>query len=280
MPQAMEGRILYDSHMHTPLCKHAEGEPEAYAQVALERGLAGIIMTCHNPLPGRVSHQVRMLPEQWSDYTAMVERARVAYAGRVDVRLGIEADYIPGFEPFLEDQLRDESLHHVLGSVHPFVHDHWDAYSSDPVTFQRRYFELLAIAAETGLFDTISHPDLVKNFTAGDWDVGRIMGDIDSALDRIADTGVAMELNTSGVNKTVPEMNPFPRMLKAMCERGIPVVLGSDSHVPHRVADNFVGAMDLLERVGYRSVRYFLDRRPNDVAIDAARASLLEHEAV
>jgi hypothetical protein len=43
------GALFYDSHMHTPLCKHAWGEPEEYAQQALKAGLKGIIFTCHCP---------------------------------------------------------------------------------------------------------------------------------------------------------------------------------------------------------------------------------------
>ena len=41
--------LLYEMHMHTPLCKHAQGAPEEYAAVAQQRGLQGIVVTCHNP---------------------------------------------------------------------------------------------------------------------------------------------------------------------------------------------------------------------------------------
>jgi hypothetical protein len=58
------------------------------------------------------------------------------------------------------------------------------------------------------------------------WDLDKIWTDVLWCLDRIAATGCAMELNTSGVAKEVPEMNPAPRILRAMCERGIPVVIG------------------------------------------------------
>ena len=32
---ALPRPLYYDSHMHTPLCKHAHGEPEEYAETAL-----------------------------------------------------------------------------------------------------------------------------------------------------------------------------------------------------------------------------------------------------
>ena len=65
-----------------------------------------------------------------------------------------------------------------------------------------------------------------------------------------------------------------PGMLRMMCERGIPVVLGSDSHHPGRVASHFEEALDVLESVGYRSVSYFLGRKRQDIAIGEVRASL------
>src|SRR5262245_30009329 len=87
--------LLYESHSHTPLCKHARGEPEAYAAVAEERGLKGIIFTCHSPMPNGWSASLRMAPEEFDTYVACVERARKTWAGRVDVRLGMESDYFP-----------------------------------------------------------------------------------------------------------------------------------------------------------------------------------------
>ena len=97
--------ILYDTHMHTPLCKHAKGEPGDYAAVAEKRGLKGIVVTCHNPGPNGFSPRVRMALEQFDEYVDLVERARQAWNGRIDIRLGLECDYLPEMEPFLEKLL-------------------------------------------------------------------------------------------------------------------------------------------------------------------------------
>ena len=83
-----------------------------------------------------------------------------------------------------------------------------------------------------------------------------------------------MELNTSGLNKAYPEMNPGPTMLALMQARGIPVVIGADAHRPERVADRFTEAIDLLETVGYTHVSFFLARQRQDVPLAAVRASL------
>jgi len=46
-------------------------------------------------------------------------------------------------------------------------------------------------------------------------------------------------------------MNPGPQMLKMMRERGIPVVIGSDSHKAKRVGEGSSDAPSNLTDVGY-----------------------------
>lgn len=271
----MSDRLLYETHMHTPLCKHATGEPEDYAAVAERRGLAGIIVTCHNPIPDGFAASVRMAPHELRAYKAMVARAAEAFAGRVDVRLGIECDYYPGYDDFLRRQIEADAYHYVLGSVHPQTKEYKQAFwKGDPVAFFRQYYRHLAEAARTGLFDCLSHPDIVKNVAPSKWDAMAIMDDIRAALDAAAAADMAMELNTSGVNKDLPEMNPGVTILREMHERGIPVVIGADAHVPQRVGDGFPEALDVLESVGYGAVCFYLDRTRRFVSIDDARDSL------
>jgi histidinol-phosphatase (PHP family) len=271
----MSDAILYETHSHTPLCKHAEGDPEEYAAVAEVRGLRGLIVTCHNPLPDGLSSSVRMDLDQFDQYVALVDRARDAWRGRVDVRLGLECDYLPGLEPFLEKQAASQPFDYLLGSVHPHIREFQAMFwKDDPRAFQVAYFEQLAEAAELGLFDCLAHPDLVKNQFVDTWSVAAVMDDIRRQLDRIAATGIAMECNTSGLNKLIPEFNPGPEIAREMFKRGIPVVVGSDAHVPGRVADMWLAAYNHLEAAGYTQVCYFLERRRIDVSISEARASL------
>ena len=83
-----------------------------------------------------------------------------------------------------------------------------------------------------------------------------------------------MELNTSGLNKSYPEMNPGERMLNMMQSVNIPVVVNSDSHKPERVGADFDMAFDLLEKVGFTDVSYFNNRERVDVLISDARQSM------
>lgn len=268
-------KLYYETHMHTRLCQHAEGEPESYAAVAAGKGLRGVIVTCHNPVPGGFAPTTRMRLDQFDEYLALVERARAAMSGTADVRLGLECDYMPGMEGWLERQLSSAPFDYVLGSVHPHLAEYRKVYwTGDALAYQRIYFDHLARAAETGLFDALAHPDLVKNVTASSWDLARLIDDVRAALDRIAAAGCALELNTSGLSKAVPEMNPGDEILREAALRSIPIVIGGDAHVPSRVGDRFGEALDALERAGYDEVSLFLGRVRGTHAISDVGASL------
>jgi histidinol-phosphatase (PHP family) len=268
---------LIDAHLHTPFCKHARGDLAEYAHAALELGLSGVTVTCHNPLPDGHSPDIRMAEDQLDAYADYVDRGRRDFEGRLDVRLGIEADYVPGFEKELELQLTRHPFDFVLGSIHPQL-DEYKAkyYHGNTYEFQQTYFKHLADSAETGLFDSLSHPDLVKHLMPTRWSVSKIMSDICHALDRIARTGVAMELNTSGWRRPVAEACPGPLVLYEMARRRIPVTLGSDAHAPSRVGERFGHALRLLEAAGYRRVSLFQQRQRIDLPIDRALAQLRE----
>lgn len=269
------GALFYDSHMHTPLCKHAWGEPEEYAQQALKAGLKGIIFTCHCPMPDGFWPTVRMSESEFDTYVALVQRAADAFKGKLDIRLGIESEYFPGHEEYISKLHQRAEFHYVLGAVHWQAKEYLNKFETGTIeNFRRTYFDHLAKSAESGLYDCLAHPDLVKNYHPDSWCFAIVKNSAAAALDRIAATGVAMELNTSGLNKSYSEMNPGDEMLSMMAERKIPVVIGSDAHRSVRVGEQFVTALNKLTEAGYEKVSYFLNRQRIDLKISDVLASL------
>ncbi len=267
---------LYESHTHTELCKHATGTPDDYAAVAVERGLKGMTVTCHCPLPDGINANVRMRPEQMAEYVDLVTSTAVRWQDRLDVRLGLESDFVPDFVPWLEELHAAQEFSYILGSVHAQADYYRQAFRQDDITeFRRGYYRHLAEAAESGLFDCLSHPDLIKNVKHREWNFQAIAADVARSLDRIARTDVAMELNTSGLYKSIKEFSPGRDQLTMMYERDIPVVLGADAHVASRVGDQFPEALDLLQEIGYTQVSFYLDRQRQDLDIQTAKDSLL-----
>lgn len=256
---------FFDSHLHTPYCRHAVGEPEEYCHVAVEKGLKGVVFTCHAPAPERFGP--RMTLDEYPLYLSDIGKCTKAFEGKLDVLSGLECDYMPGEESWLTKVLESQELDFVLGSVHCFYDFYIDRYYRNAKVFQEIYFLHLAEAAETGLFDALAHPDLVKNCLAGNWNVEDAMESIKPSLDRIAKTGVALELNTSGLLKTIPEIFPSARFLEEMHKRSIPLVLGSDSHEPKRVGSYFEEALSILSGIGYKKVCYYRGRKRQEVVL-------------
>ncbi len=269
------GALFYDSHMHTPLCKHAWGEPEEYAQQAIKAGLKGIVFTCHCPMPDGFWPTVRMADSEFETYLALVQRAAETFKGKLDIRLGIESEFYPGCEEWITKLHRRAEFHYVLGGVHWQAKEYLNKFETGTIeNFRRTYFEHLAKSAESGLYDCLAHPDLVKNYHPDSWCFAIVKNTVSGALDRIAATGVAMELNTSGLNKSYSEMNPGLEMLRMMADRKIPVVVSSDAHRPVRVGEHFVTAMNHLLEAGYEQVSHFLNRQRIDLNISDVLASL------
>jgi HisJ family histidinol phosphate phosphatase len=261
--------------MHTPLCKHAIGEPEEYCAQALKSGLKGIIFTCHCPMPDGFWPAVRMSESEFEIYTSLVQRAKAAYKGKLDVCLGIESEYFPGYEKYIETLHQRVEFDYCLGGLHWQAKEYLAKFEVGTIEgFRRAYFENLALSAETGLYDCLAHPDLVKNYHPDSWCFAIIKNTVTSVLDRIAKTGVAMELNTSGLNKSYSEMNPGNEMLRMMAERKIPIVLGSDAHRPNRVGEHFITALNNLSEAGFEEISYFKKRERIDLKIGDVISSI------
>ena len=269
------GALYYDSHMHTPLCKHAWGEPEEYCAQGVKSGLKGIIFTCHCPMPDGFWQIVRMSESEFDLYVSLVQRAKAAYKNKLDVCLGIESEYFPGYEKYIEDLHKRADFDYCLGAVHWQAKEYLHRYEQGTIEgFRRTYFEHLAASAETGLYDCVAHPDLVKNYHPDSWCFAIIKNTVSTVLDRIAKTGVAMEMNTSGLNKSYSEMNPGNEMLRMMAERKIPIVLGSDSHRAPRVGEHFITALNNLSEAGFEEVSYFKKRQRIDLKISDVISSI------
>ena len=109
-----------DLHNHTPLCQHATGTPEQYLQKAIALGIDIYGFSCHAPMMFDTNY--RMALSQLPEYLAMIEDLRERYSGQIDVRIGLEVDFIKGRENLIESQVLDSKVDYLIGSVH-FLND-------------------------------------------------------------------------------------------------------------------------------------------------------------
>jgi histidinol-phosphatase (PHP family) len=187
-----------------------------------------------------------------------------------DLRLGIEADFVPGREDRMANLLEGRDWDYVIGSVHlvgGFAVDMggpWDIWGRGESAERvwKRYFETIAEAARSGMYDVIAHPDLVKMWGA---ERPRPQRDprffYEPAVQAFADAGVAVELSTAGWRKPVDEQYPAVAMLEMVVDAGCPIALSSDAHEPAQVGYEYERAAALLEDAGVREIAVFEQRR-------------------
>jgi histidinol-phosphatase (PHP family) len=264
--------MLTDYHVHlrpddletTPAAEFfTQRNATRYRDAADEAGIAELGVSEH-------IHRFTDALQVW-DHPFWREQARddlAAYCEFVrstDLRLGIEMDFVPGREDRIANLLAAHDFDYVVGSVHFVRHnavDHrvfdiWDEVG-DPDRVWAGYFEALAGAAGSGLFDILAHPDLVKV-----WGEGRPTPTRDvrflyePVVEAIADSGIAVEVSTAGYRKPVREIYPAPAFAEMCVDAGAAFALSSDAHEPENIGYEYGRAVEEMRGWGVSELAVF-----------------------
>ena len=240
---------------------------ERYREAASEAGITELGVSEH-------IHRFADALTVW-DHPFWRENARddlAAYCDFVrstDLRLGIEMDFIPGREDRIANLLDAHGFDYVVGSVH-FVgegavddegYDVWRS-ETDPDRLWARYFETIAEAARSGLFDILAHPDLIKY-----WGGQRPVPSRDPrfhyepAIEAIAETGVAVEVSTAGLRKPIGELYPAPVFAEMCIDANAAFALSSDAHVPEHIGYEYERAVEEMRGWGIGELAVFEGRQ-------------------
>jgi histidinol-phosphatase (PHP family) len=255
-----------DYHMHTPLCRHATGEPGDYAARAVAIGLTEIGFSDHSPMPRDDFDDWRMRFNQLDLYVAQVRQAQKDFPN-LTIRLALEVDYLPGYEDWIRGLAARHPWDYFIGSVH-YVSDSWAIDNPQKISEWKKrnadevwktYFERLTKAAETGFFEIIGHVDLPKKFGH------RPPPDYASLYEKFLNAAkkhhCAIELNTAGLRKDCREIYPSRQILELAFQKGVPITFGSDAHAPGEVGMNFAEAIRLARGAGYQESCQFAQRK-------------------
>jgi histidinol-phosphatase (PHP family) len=263
--------VIVDYHMHLRApdesIDHTVEAVERFVEQASERGIDEIGFTEHVYYFEETMHlwsmpyQLERCIYDIEPYVdAVVEAKRRGYP----VKLGIEVDYEPGREEETAEALVPYPWDYVLGSVHFLDGLGIDAEPSlvDSVGAEaawHRYYETLASAARSGLFDALAHPDLVKfHGQEIDWEWEAVVGTLE---------GVAIEVSSAGLHKPHGRMYPEPEFLSAAHHAGAGITLASDAHVPQNVGRDLDRGIEHARAAGYDTVTVFEARTPRQVPL-------------
>ncbi|MFC4453748.1 histidinol-phosphatase HisJ family protein [Deinococcus sonorensis] len=260
--------MLVDYHTHHRRCGHASGELIDYARAAVRSGLAEIGLSDHSPIYhlGDDPHArpgTAMAQGELPAYLAEMRQVQAEMRDEITVRLGVESDYVLGWDEHYRTLWQDAGLDYVIGSVHWL--GTWSIFEPalppgrSAAQVYDEYLRTVQAAARSGAYDIIGHLDGLK--TRGHLPELSLTPQLEETLRVLKSADVTIELNTSGWRKGLGEPYPGPEWLARCCAHGVPVTFGSDAHRPEDVAADFPRAVALLRQLGYTHFARFEGRR-------------------
>jgi len=249
-----------DLHNHTPLCNHATGTPKEYILKAIDLKIDIYGFSDHAPMD--FDKKYRMSFEQMKAYEAEILSLKDEFKDKIDIRLGYEVDFLPGF---MDDRVLKSNVDYLIGSVH-FL-DKWgfdnpefigEYKSRDIDKIYQDYFNAVEAMANSGYFNIVGHLDLIKVFNyKPKKDIKIIAKDAIKAIKR---ANMVVELNAAGLRKPVKEAYPSRELLELCYENAIDITFGSDAHKILDVGFGYNHIIELAKDIGYSNCVSFISR--------------------
>jgi histidinol-phosphatase (PHP family) len=268
--------VLTDYHVHlrpddaenTAAEWFTAANAERYREVAAERGIEEL---------GVAEHVYRFTAAldvwqhpMWQKHATDDLDAYCSFVREeTDLKLGIEADFVPGREERMRALLEEREWDYVVGSIHFLAegaldYDKYDVWNSgrSPDHVWRTYFTWLGELAATGMYDILAHPDLVKHWgKERPWPEKDLRFYYDIAMEQIAESGIAVEVSTAGLRKPVGEIYPSSAFLEMVVDAGNPIALSSDAHTTEHLGYGYEDAVQFLADHGVTEIAVFEGRK-------------------
>lgn len=262
--------MKFDFHTHHDRCGHAKGTIQDYIEAAIREGLQLIGISDHSPYFGseedRAFPGIAMAKSEFPHYVREVLELKEAYKGRIEVLLGVESDFFPESIDVYRDVYKQYPFDYIIGSVHVtdgvsiFNKKRWEGLSKkQKIKDKETYYEQISQSARSGMFDILGHIDAMKGFYPAFSMIET--NAIDHTLEIIADSDVAIEINTSGNTKDCGGWYPSDEILERALYYHVKVTFGSDAHVTDRVGDEWDQVVQRLKEIGYKEWAYFRSRK-------------------
>lgn len=248
-------------HTHATLCdgKSTLAEMAAAAYAAGVR-YYGVSCHSHTPIP---QDEGAVLPKDMAAYRRAVLELRAAYAGRMEVLLGLEWDS--------QSDVTPEGFDYWIGSVHyqagngrfyaaDWGEEHFTAcrdelFGGDALAVAEGYFREVCRVAEKKP-PILGHLDLITKLNGGsrffDEDSPRYKAAALEALHAADPAATLLEINTGGVSRGY-RTAPYPALflLREWRRMGGRIILTSDAHSADTVVYGYGQSAALAKAAGF-----------------------------
>ena len=228
-------------------------------RAAIDRGFDEIGFSSHARLPD--VEEGNLTPESAVAYAREIRALAARYADRISVRLGVEADYIPGDTTPEKARYAHLGLDYLIGSIHwvvapdgaqvcvdwspeRLVADLAAHFGNDVEAYVRTYFAQEREMVAKFDFDVLGHPDLVRKFNdrlhSFDESAAWYQEELRLTADAIAASGKIVEVNTGAIARGwLDDAYPSPTFRALLRARGVRFLLGSDAHAAEQIDGAF-----------------------------------------
>jgi histidinol-phosphatase (PHP family) len=240
--------MLVDYHVHAAAHGEYSYSPDwinQYLDNAYRRGIQEVGFSEHDEFISHVDF----------DLLSSMQTSR---RNDINVKLGIEMDYIPGNETEIKKIILQKPYDYIIGSVHyieGWGFDHPDFQGGflerDIDEIYGQYANILMKMVQSGCFDVVGHIDLVKIWGHRPRRKSSLYY-LEPVLREIKKYNLAVEINSAGLRKKVSELYPAADLVSMMFNYDIPITFGSDAHHPDQIGEGLAEAYQSARHSGYR----------------------------
>ena len=254
--------MIVDYHVHTPYCGHAHGKTIQYIEQAIKLGLTEIGFADHL---GRyyLTHVQRRRHWDWGmnernigRYISELLELRELYGDKIDIKIGLEIDFIEGADALLQPFLDHFNFDFLLASIHCLPRFGWkhlaDQSSKNEELIFREYFRVARAALKAPQFSSLAHLDFIWRYLKWPKDnpLKLLEEEIAATVAAACSADTCLEINANGYIwscTNVPEgADPYTILLSEIRDQQVPVTIGSDAHDPRMVGKSFGELLPVL----------------------------------
>ncbi|KAL8298573.1 hypothetical protein RB597_006656 [Gaeumannomyces tritici] len=289
--------MAFTMHSHSgQFCPgHAKDQLEDIVLHAIELGYKTMGLTEHMPrthlcdlypdeLDPDPSGALAALAPRHAAYLAEARRLQAKYAGRIELLVGFEAEFIRAsdYAPYVRALAADAGVDYFIGSLHhaaggvplDFDATHYrravGAAGGSEESLQAAYYDEQLAMLEALRPRVVGHFDLVRLLSTDPgrdvslWSPELVWPRARRNLAFVAGYGGWLECNTSALRKGLDEPYPSRPVAEEWLRLGGKFTFSDDSHGIAQLATNYLRGLDYLESLGVTELWTFERRVGND----------------
>ena len=271
--------MLADYHVHTQFSDDSIYPMEQVIRDAIDLRLNEICITDHVDYGVKADwdsgeeilyrHGEPLANVDYPRWASELQRVKDLYAGKIDVKMGMEFGVQVHTVPQFEALFRRYPFDFIILSIHQvedkeFWTQDFQKGRTQREYNERYYEELLRVVRAYKNYSVLGHMDLIKRYDkAGLYPFEKVKSFIAEILEVVIADGKGIEVNTSSHRYGLADSMPSAQLLRLYRDLGGSIVtIGSDSHAPAHLGTYIQEAMEQLKELGFQNFCTYEKMRP------------------